>query len=114
MNTETINAKVAQLLIENPDLPVKVRVNQCLTGYTEYEWMLGELNSVRVTAYWHMDDLFYIRDDCEDLKDMMRETLYADCFEHGHGVNDEAMERKVEQEINALDWKPCIVLEVGP
>ena len=112
--TETIGEKLMRLWEEHPDLPIIQRVSGELERDPDGTFR-GNLRGCDVTEYTQWGGYFggyYVRGQEGLIRDEMRATLVADCFDYGCGVSEEALERKVECEINALDWKPCIVLEV--
>lgn len=136
---ETINQRLARLLTENSSLPIKVRVNVelALAGDID-DWCIGELVGCEVTEYvnYGSDEWFFVGRDNEALFERMRDDIWCDkrleiyvSLAHisdwfklsemadkmaNEALPDEKLDTMAREAIDELDWKPCILLEVGP
>lgn len=139
MACETANQKLARLIIENPDLPIKVMVDGMLASDV-FEWCVGELNDCEVTEYtnYEPDESYYFGRDDDDLFERMRDEIWCrkrdEIYDSltgfsengllnrctmasvltGEAFPDGVLDCLVREVIDALDWKPCILIEVGP
>ena len=110
---EKLNQRLAKLLIENPDLPIKVQ--DADGGLETLE--LEDVVACSVTEYANWDPYDYVRDnsmDMHDLRERMLGDLYAVLDHNGLGGDPEKVEHEAAKGVASLDWKPCILLEVGP
>lgn len=137
MSTETINTKLVRILTENPKLPIKVVIDIATElGDTPDGWCVGELCDCEATEYvsYGPDEEYYfdyINDTlrgfvCEDIWDKRWDEVYKSLSENDSERCNKAdlltdssfpadeLERLAYQEIAAMDWKPCILLSVGP
>ena len=138
-----MNKKLAQLLAEHPDLPVKIWVDGELAGDDAGNWYIGELNDCEVTEYAVYDPnerIYFDRDD-DDLWDYVRDQIWCDkrreiykelskdkvgYLPHAESewdaeaarLADEALRggvhnRLTQERIDSLDWQQCILVRVG-
>ena len=144
-----MNKKLAQLLAENPDLPVKVHISGELRyGPSEYEWCIGNLCGCELTEYvehgcsGEYEECFYFGRDNENLWYYVRDEIWYErrteiaasmpklpvdspvnaIFERYQKLGlaadaalpDALHDRLTRERIESLDWKPCILVRVGP
>lgn len=96
---------LVELINENPDLPVLVRVAADVVGSDDYSWWQGVIgrSEVRDFVSYQMygdGEDFVFKDNKEDLTEFISDS-------------EKISEEEAEKKVNELDWKEAIFVNVN-
>jgi hypothetical protein len=85
--------ELARLITDNPDLPIKARVDSDVIFDDCYSWFLADVKNPRIETYWEFGDVIY--DDEDNLLDAIEDVINFDDF-----TNPNPSEKEIRNEIN--------------
>ena len=95
---------LVDLINENPDLPVKVRVSTEVVGGDDYAWWLGIIGRSEVKEYityqmYGDGEDFVFKDNTEEMFEFISDS-------------GEISEEQAKKKINELEWQKAIFVNV--
>lgn len=108
-----IKKELIELLQQNPDLPIRVKIDSDIVGEDCYSWYYARLNGCEICELYEGRDYVHVKeyDDEEDVLSDMQGCKY--CYTaDGRDIYD-LPDEEWKELYNGLPWVKTILITVG-